>query len=512
MKILGCIGVGIASIALLAIVEAAAQNAPAAPNTVRETAHPVTRVAVEVATQVADRVATRVVERVATQVVTPIADRIADRVADNVEEMLYAGLDLDQDKRDTKDEKLQTREEKEERKAQRQEERARERALRAFEYKRDKGDQPSRLYDDGREALDEDHYERAEAKFDQLIQLNGSQTDAALYWKAYAASRLAKRDAALAAIADLKQRFPQSRWQKDAAALEIEVRQSSGQQTRPEGQNDDELRLLALQGLVRSDPERAMPVLGKVLEGAGSPKEKGRALFVLAQSGSPQAREILVKIARGQGNPDLQRKAIQYLGIFGGAQAGQTLAEVYASPSTDASVRRAILRSYMITRDKERLFQAAKGEKDDDLKREAIRQLGIMHAQNELQQLYRTDNSPAVRRELVQAFFLAGDAPKLLEVAQSDEDPELRRKAIHTLGLIHSDDASKALQSIYAKDTDRGVKEAVLQAYFVQGNAGAIVAIARSEKDPDLKKAAVSKLSIMHSKEATDYLMELLQK
>jgi len=46
----------------------------------------------------------------------------------------------------------------------------------------------------------------------------------------------------------------------------------------------------------------------------------------------------------------------------------------------------------------------------------------------------------------------------------------------------------------------------------VQGNGGAIVAIARGEKDPELKKAAVSKLSLMHSKEATDYLMELLQK
>jgi HEAT repeat protein len=166
----------------------------------------------------------------------------------------------------------------------------------------------------------------------------------------------------------------------------------------------------------------------------------------------------------------------------------------------------------MVAGDKERLFEAAKGEKDDDVKREAIRQLGLVHAQSELQQLYRTDNSSAVRRELLQAFFLSSDAPKLLEVAQNDKDPELRRTAIRNLGLIHSDDASKALQSIYAKETDRGAKEEVLNAYFLQGNAAAIVAIARSEKDPELKKVAVSKLSIMHSKEATDYLMEILQK
>jgi HEAT repeat protein len=117
-----------------------------------------------------------------------------------------------------------------------------------------------------------------------------------------------------------------------------------------------------------------------------------------------------------------------------------------------------------------------------------------------------------VRRELLQAFFLAGDAAKLLQVAQSDKDPELRRAAIRNLGLIHSEDSAKALQGIYAKETDRDVKAEVLNALFLQNNAGAIVAIARSEKDPQLKKTAVSKLSIMHSKEATDYLMELLQK
>jgi HEAT repeat protein len=184
---------------------------------------------------------------------------------------------------------------------------------------------------------------------------------------------------------------------------------------------------------------------------------------------------------------------------------------VYASTS-DPGVKRAILRAYMIGGDRQHLFEAARNEKDDDVKREAIRQLGLVHAQSELQQLYRSDNSPAVRRELLQAFFLAGDAQKLLDAAQNEKDPELRRVAVRNLGLIHSDDSAKALQTIYTKETDRGVKEEVLNAYFIQGNAAAIVALARNEKDPDLRRTAVSKLSIMHSKEATDYLMEILQK
>jgi hypothetical protein len=52
----------------------------------------------------------------------------------------------------------------------------------------------------------------------------------------------------------------------------------------------------------------------------------------------------------------------------------------------------------------------------------------------------------------------------------------------------------------------------VLNALFIQNNAHALVTIARAEKDPELKRAAVSKLALMHSKEGSDYLMELLQK
>src|SRR3984893_575304 len=415
--------------------------------------------------------------------------------------------DMEQERQDQEQEKRDREQEKRDR-----EQEARDREQEKRDREQERLDRLTELYDEGREALDEDRYERAESKFDQLAQVNGPQTDAALYWKAYAENRLGKRDTALANIAELKRRFPQSRWQKDAAALELEVRQSSGQTVHPEAQKDDELRMLAIRGLMNNDPERAMPLLGKVLEnGSASPKEKSQALFILAQSGSPQAREILGKIARGQSNPELQSKAIQYLGIFGGSESRKILAEVSAS-SSDALIKRAILRSYMISGDREHLFEVAKNEKDDEVKREAIRQLGLVHAKNELQQLYRTDNSPAVRRELLQAFFLAGDAPKLLEAAQNDKDPKLRRTAIRNLGLIHSEDAAKALQGIYSKERDRGVKEEVLNSFFLQGNAAAIVAIARNEKDPELKKTAVSKLSIMHSKEATDYLMEILQK
>jgi hypothetical protein len=47
---------------------------------------------------------------------------------------------------------------------------------------------------------------------------------------------------------------------------------------------------------------------------------------------------------------------------------------------------------------------------------------------------------------------------------------------------------------------------------FVQNNASAMIEIARKETDMNLKKFVVNQLAVMHSKEATDYMMEILNK
>ena len=214
-------------------------------------------------------------------------------------------------------ERLDRDQEREQEKREREEE-AREREQEKREREQERLERLDELYDEGREALDEDRYEQAAHKFSQLVSMNGPQTDAALYWKAYAENKQGKKDSALASIAELKRRFAQSRWKKDAEALEIETRQSSGQKPNPEAVADEDLKMLALQGVMNNDPARGAKILGDRLNGSASPKEKSKALFVLAQSGTPEAMEIVGRVAQGQTNPDLQRKAVEYLALFGG--------------------------------------------------------------------------------------------------------------------------------------------------------------------------------------------------
>ena len=365
------------------------------------------------------------------------------------------------------------------------------------------------LYDDGREALDEDQYEKAEHKFTELASLNGPQTDAALYWKAYAENKLGKKAAAIASIAEIKSKYEKSRWKKDAEALEIEVRQSSGQAVQPPKEGDDaDLYKLALQGLMNSSPDRAIPLIEKKLNSSGSVKEKAKLLYILAQSGQPSAMDVLSRIAQGQSNPELQRKAVEYLSMFGGERAHKVLQDVY-DKTNDESVKGAIIRSHLLNGDRASLLAEAKNEKSANLRREAIRTLGLTGGTSELDQLYKIETTPEVKREILQAFFLAGDSTRMEQAALGEKDIDLRRTAIRNLGLMgHSD----LLQSIYAKETDYSLKEEVLNAYFLSGNAKALVAVAKSEKDVTLKKKAVEKLSLMGSKEGNDYLMEILEK
>jgi len=381
-------------------------------------------------------------------------------------------------------------------------------AARAFAFNAD--DRADDFYDEGREAIEEGRYDRAIDRFNRVIDLKGTRTDAALYWKAYSQSKLGQRAEALGTLADLQKRFGDSRWIRDAKALEVEVRQASGQTVAPQSVDDDELKLMALRGLMQSDPDQAMPIIEKMLAGANSPKVKDRALFVLSQSKSTRARDIIAGVAKGNANPDLQLRAIRYVGLMGGTDSRQLLADVYKS-SNDIAVKRAILRSFMTSSDKERLFAAAKSETDQSLRAEAARQLGVMHASAELAQLYQSEASVELKKAILQAMFVGGDADKLIELAKSERDPELRKTAIHNLGLMKRAGTTETLTGIYASDTTPDVRKAVVNALFLQNNAGALVTLARAEKNPEMKKDIVQKLSLMKSKEATDYLLELLK-
>ena len=367
-----------------------------------------------------------------------------------------------------------------------------------------------RLYSAGQSALDSRQWDQAVVYFNQVISQNTARVDGALFWKAYALGKLGRRDEANAAIAELRKSYASSRWLDDAKALELELKQASGQNVSPETESDEELKLMAINGLMQSDPERAIPLLESQLKGSASPKVKRNTLFVLAQSNSPKAQALIEQIARGGGNPDLQLKAISYMDQRRRPNNNaQVLSEIYAS-TTDLAVKRAILQAYAGMRDKDRLLQAAKSEKSPELREFAIGNLAGNNGNPELWQLYQAETTTEGKLLLLRYMHSNGNADKLLEVVRNEKDPKVRMDAMRALASQRAGVSGDTLVSLYTAEQDPQIKQSILDGLSGQRNAKAMVDIARAEKDTKMKLRIVERLGNMRSKEAQDYLAEIL--
>ena len=180
------------------------------------------------------------------------------------------------------------------------------------------------------------------------------------------------------------------------------------------------------------------------------------------------------------------------------------------SSTTDNALRKQILNSFMVSGDKARVLNAAKTEKDPALRSTAVRLLGVMGGTAELGQMYATATSTDEKKDILQALFVGGATDQVAAAARGEKDKDVRLAAVRNLGLMGRR-SETVLAEMYRVETDPEVKKEVLNAFFLQGNSARLVEIARVEKDPVLKKEAVHWLSLMNSKEARAYMLELLK-
>jgi hypothetical protein len=372
-------------------------------------------------------------------------------------------------------------------------------------------------YDSGISSLSRRDYERAITRFEQVIEQKSVRADGAMYHKAYALYRLGRASDATTTLAELKKAHAKSAYLKDATVLEAALRESAGQDIDPEQADDDELKLLALNALQHTDPERALPLLEGVLKGANSLKLKQRAIFVLAQSAQPRAREVLMSIAKGGANPDLQRYAIRYVGT--GSKKGATSAELRAiyDATSDADIKRAVIQAWGQSGDLAALGWAASSGNDVAIRSTAVSQISSAgrdntNASQELWSLYQKEQDRDLKMTILSRLGSLGAADRLSEVIKSEREPEIRRRAIRSLGSMRSDKSGATLADLYTRESDADNKKAIISALGSQNNGEALVAIARKESNMALKREIVSRLSNMsRNKAAMDYMLEIIK-
>jgi HEAT repeat protein len=434
-------------------------------------------------------------------------------------------------------------------------------------------------YEEAVRMLDDGQYREAAAAFREAAarmrersreraersERHRDRTDAALYWQGYALSKMGAYDRAIEVYRELRNEYPGSAWLDDAEALEAEMLASARERTELE--EDEQLRLMALQSLAHTDPDRAVPLLEKFLQGERSSPAKERALFLLIQTGSPNALAAAEDIVLHDDDLRLRVGTVRHIGIIGGERGIELLSEIYES-TDETEIKEAILHGFMVAGHRERLLDAAEHEELAHLRRSAVQALGHMGAAEELEALIELERSEEVKLAILEAYMMSGEKDRVLRAAKGDGSPEVRRSAIHLLSMMGGKDEiwdlfqsendielreamletmvitgdvdhlaaaagmnleprlrvaairalgiageevpTDQLLAIYEKEKDREIRAAALEGFLVHGDVEALVRIARTETDRELKAEAVRYLAMSDSEEAKEFLLEFL--
>ena len=165
----------------------------------------------------------------------------------------------------------------------------------------------SSLYADGERAINEGRWSDAEAIFAKVASQHGVHADGALYWKAYAQNKQGQVKPALDTCAELGRDFATSSWNHECGALEIEIHARNGKPVEPKTGDDDDLKLLALNSLMKKDEPRALAQIQEILNGDSSEKLKKEALFILGHHYSDATYAEIVRISYVEGDVRISR-------------------------------------------------------------------------------------------------------------------------------------------------------------------------------------------------------------
>ena len=267
----------------------------------------------------------------------------------------------------------------------------------------------------------------------------------------------------------------------------------------------EELALAAMEGLMAQPPERALPIVKKVLAGQQTTLIKQRALFVLSQIDTPEAGEILLQTSRST-DPALRREAIRSIGIGGNDKSLAGLLEIYKTG--DDEVKKEVLEAWMIAGRKNEVYQAALNAKSEEEASEAIHMLSVMGAVDELRKLGERPNASG---KLVEAYAISGDLQSLRKIAEGNGNLEVRTEAVQKIGIISSDAARTALHDIYARATEKQIKDAALQGMLIADDEKGVLALYRAATTPEEKRTLLRTLTMMDGDAALEAIDAALE-
>lgn len=399
-------------------------------------------------------------------------------------------------------------------------------------------------YREARRALNRARYQEASRRMRDIQDEypRSVYADDALYWAAFARYQLGDRDddrddfeLALEILDTLRDAYSGSDIMADADELTARIQArlaelgdaSSAARVRESADQDpdDEIRLYALEALSRMNGDDALPILRRVLidnRGTNGPEMRTKAVFILSQIDSDETTDILLEVTRDDPNRDVQLQAVFWLSQVDDPRAVDALIDVLQSSADEELQEKAIfalsqhesenaahvLRNY-----------ATDPSKPDELREKAIFWLGQQDSGSNfefLTDLYADLENRKLKEKVIFAVSQRGSRRSLewlmARVHDTDEDVELRKRALFWLGQ-QSKIPCADLSRLVNEFEDQEILE---QLVFVLGQRpeddciDALIEIARSTKDLELRKKAVFWLGQKRHPRALSFLEELI--
>lgn len=289
--------------------------------------------------------------------------------------------------------------------------------------------------------------------------------------------------------------------------------------------DEDDSRIFAIQALMNSNSERAVPLLKKVLERRDSASVCLRrfAMMVAAQQGD-QAADLLITSARNDPDPEVRKQAIFWLSQTNDPRVLPILdsvirtsdddelrgSAVFALSQQSSPEARRVLRSY-----------AEREDISDEARSQALfflAQSGTPEDMAYLRSVYGKMKSSEAKQHVMAVMMShqsRENAQWLIGIAKNqNEDIELRKQALFFAG--HAGATTDDLLGVYnSLPNDPELRQHMLVVLGQRSNdpaaVGHLVQIARTEKDPELRKVALFWLSQSDDPRATKVLEDLLE-
>ncbi|HEU4828618.1 MAG TPA: HEAT repeat domain-containing protein, partial [Gemmatimonadales bacterium] len=290
--------------------------------------------------------------------------------------------------------------------------------------------------------------------------------------------------------------------------------------------DEDDSRIFAIQALMHSNSERAVPLLRKVMERRDSASVCLRrfATMVAAQQRSAEATDLLLTAARNDPDSEVRTQAIFWLSQVNDPRVVPILDSVMRSSNDEDLQRSAIFALSQQRSPEARRLLRSYVERDDiadEARSQALHFLAMGNDPDDmafLRNAYAKVKSPEVKQQIM-AGMLSNRSPEhakwLIGIAKDrNEDMEVRKQALFFAGMAET--STEDLLDVYnSLPDDPELREHMLVVLGQRSSDPAAVThlleIARTEKDPELRKMAVFWLSQSDDPRATKLLEDMLE-